>query len=79
MSDTSCKSVRLLPCGRSFPSVIPVFFRNLTGIYAFCHGFGLIIVFPVFKSKLLSYSTRGSEYCVLQSGVLYCQASSVSE
>ena len=33
---------------------------------------------PVFKSKPLSYLTRIFEYCVLKSGVLFLQATSVS-
>ena len=35
MSDSFCKRVLLLSCGRSFPPVLPVFFRKVTGMYEF--------------------------------------------
>ena len=35
MSDSACKLVLTFSCGQSFPPVLPMFFRNVTGMYEF--------------------------------------------
>ena len=64
MSDSSCKRVLPLFCGQSFSPVFPVFFRKVTGMnefssFLFCYvGYGLIINFSVFMSKLFVFDKK---------------------